>query len=85
MTLATPYGHYTGYHDAKSYPNAAEAQGKLILPIDIYNHDLDFLSYADKYVFSYTSAVLYKPLTQVPASTLSTVIFQATIAAHHRR
>ncbi|KAK7756979.1 hypothetical protein SLS62_000995 [Diatrype stigma] len=49
MTLATPYLQYTGYHDAKSYPNVAEAQGKLVLPIDIYNHDLDFLSYADNF------------------------------------
>ena len=48
MTLATPYISYAGYHDAKSYSSVAEAQGKLVLPIDIYDQDLDFLSYTDK-------------------------------------
>ena len=50
MTLATPYVPFPGYHDAKGYPSMPEAQGKLVLPGDIYDHDLDFLSYADKYV-----------------------------------
>ncbi|KAI1252089.1 hypothetical protein MGN70_006661 [Eutypa lata] len=49
MTLATPYVPYTGYHDAKGYPSVAETQGKLLLPVDIYEHDLDFLSYTDNF------------------------------------
>ncbi|RYP53994.1 hypothetical protein DL768_001144 [Monosporascus sp. mg162] len=49
MTLATPYVSYTGCHDGKSYPGVAEARGKFVLPVDIYDHDLDFLSYTDNF------------------------------------
>ncbi len=58
MTLATPYISYAGYHDAKSYPSVAETQGKLVLPIDIYDQDLDFLSYTDRSVLIHRSATL---------------------------
>lgn len=83
MTLATPYVPYTGYHDAKGYPSVAETQGKLLLPVDIYEHDLDFLSYTDKYVIMSVTSIRSVSLTIIPVSTHSTVIFQATTVAHH--
>lgn len=82
MALATPYVSYTGYHDAKSYPSVAETQGKLVLPVDIYEHDLDFLSYTDKYVLLYVMLILFQSLTCISVSIHLTVIFQATTVAH---
>lgn len=83
MTLATPYVPYIGYHDAKGYPSVAETQGKLLLPVDIYEHDLDFLSYTDKYVIMSVTSIRSVSLTIISVSTHSTVIFQATTVAHH--
>ena len=50
MTLSTPYFSYGGCHDAKDYPSATNTQSGFPLPMDIYEQDMDFLAYSDKYV-----------------------------------
>ena len=58
MTLSAHYFSYAGTHDAKDYPGVTEAQSRLVLPMDIYDQDIEFLSYPEKYVCLYPSLLL---------------------------
>ena len=51
MTLSTHYFSYASSHDAKDHPSVTEAQSRLVLPMHIYDQDIEeFLSYPEKYV-----------------------------------
>ena len=83
MTLSTPYFPYGGCHDAKDYPGATDTQSGFTLPMDMYDQDIDFLGYSDKYVPVHPISAASKPLTLIIVSTRLKVTLQVATAARH--